>query len=138
MLGASVRALSVATTVSPRVPCGGLCVGESRDFHCGVKIPPVFRDSSLFSRWDASPLRKNRQMVRREGSSVATNALRTTADSGQQEVRVSFLIFPWSLLRMAVLGLRSLTDGSANVSRMQVCETGCLLRFCSLILFQLL
>ena len=79
MLGASVRA----------VGCVGVLAGrKSAQFHCGVKIPPFFRDSCFFPRLDANlTLSKHRQAVRRGGSSVAMNALRASADSRLQDVR---------------------------------------------------
>lgn len=60
MLGVLVRVLSVVMIVSLCVFCGGLCVGESRDFYCGVKILFVFCDFFFFFRWDVSLFRKNR------------------------------------------------------------------------------
>jgi hypothetical protein len=78
VLGASVRALGVGAVA----PC--VCASRGRSFHCGVKTPPVFRDSCFFPRLDANSLTRHRQPVRRGGSSVA---MRAAADSRLQEVR---------------------------------------------------
>ncbi|KAG0626980.1 hypothetical protein M758_2G165500 [Ceratodon purpureus] len=77
VLGASVRALGVAPCM-----CSSGVVAGRKAFHCGVKIPPVFRDSSFFPRLDPNLLSK---AVRRGGSSVAMNALRASADSRLKE-----------------------------------------------------